>query len=208
MYVRERGLAGGGAGPPHAPLRHALEVISGREYLYEISDRFGNGRSLGPRSAVNEKRLDGYRKARADVDQRSRIAWDRVEQNARIGRALRLPAIAEPAGRILREFDLRGMLAPYLLVAEGRAPGTGHPGRLCARRAAAPSAHAVVRRVAARAAGAALRALGERPRFRREGALSAVNPAHAVRHDDPHVGRLPYLVFRLTGLGCSGWRGC
>lgn len=93
------------------------KTISGREYLYEISDRFGNGRSLGPRSAVNEKRLDGYRKARADVDQRSRIAWGRVEQNARIGRALRLPAIAEPAGRILREFDLRGMLAPYLLVA-------------------------------------------------------------------------------------------
>jgi hypothetical protein len=93
------------------------KTVSGREYLYEITDRFGNGKSLGPRSAENEQRLETYRKARADVDERSKTAWARVEEAARIGRALRLPALAEPAGRILREFDLRGMLAPYLLVA-------------------------------------------------------------------------------------------
>jgi hypothetical protein len=91
--------------------------ISGRDYLYEIADRLGNGRSLGPRSPENEQRLEAYRKARADVDARAGAAWERVGENARIGRALRLPAIAEPAGRILREFDVRGMLEPHLLVA-------------------------------------------------------------------------------------------
>src|SRR3546814_18053200 len=28
--------------------------ISGRDYLYEVTDRVGNGRSLGPRSVENE----------------------------------------------------------------------------------------------------------------------------------------------------------
>src|SRR4051812_39373419 len=77
------------------------KAVSGRDYLYEIADRLGNGRSLGPRSAENEQRLETYRKARTDVDSRVAAAWDRVEESARIGRALRLPAIAEPAGRIL-----------------------------------------------------------------------------------------------------------
>ncbi|MDM8551190.1 hypothetical protein QUF72_13985 [Desulfobacterales bacterium HSG2] len=36
----------------------------GREYLFRSHDRFGNGRSLGPRSPETEKIIDEFRKGK------------------------------------------------------------------------------------------------------------------------------------------------
>lgn len=90
--------------------------ISGRAYLYEIYDRGGNGKSLGPWSDEHAARLEAYRvqktaaKARRDA---SKLALD---ESARLSRALRLPMIASEAGPILREADRRGLLDGSLLV--------------------------------------------------------------------------------------------
>jgi hypothetical protein len=93
------------------------KTVADKDYLYEIFDRGANGRSLGPRSPETEAGLATYQKKRADIDERTAHAKERLEQNARIARALRLPAIAQEAATILVEMDVRGMLGASYTVA-------------------------------------------------------------------------------------------
>lgn len=93
------------------------KTISGREYLYEIRDRKGNGNSLGPRSTGTEAQLAAYQERRQELDPRIDAARERLRQSASIARALRLPGIAQEAGRILAELDVRGMMGTNLMVA-------------------------------------------------------------------------------------------
>lgn len=90
--------------------------VSGYTYLYEIHDRNGNGKSLGPWSEEQARRLETYRERKADARARrdgSKIALD---ESARLARALRLPMVASEAGPILREADRRHLLDGALLV--------------------------------------------------------------------------------------------
>lgn len=93
------------------------KTVSGREYLYETSDRKGNGRSLGPRAAETEEQFRHYQAERQNLDVQIAEALARLGQNAKIARALRLPGLAAEAGKILVEFDLREMLGTQLMVA-------------------------------------------------------------------------------------------
>ena len=93
------------------------KTVAGREYLYEMRDRKGNGRSAGPRASETEAKFQHYRKERAELDERAASSLQGVEQNAKISRALRLPGIAQEAGRILAELDIRGMLGSNVMVA-------------------------------------------------------------------------------------------
>lgn len=86
-----------------------------REYLYELRDRAGNGRSRGPRSAETEKRFRDFQDAKAAASQNRDGALARVTEIARILRALRAPAIPPAAAAVLREADARGMLGTDLL---------------------------------------------------------------------------------------------
>ena len=92
------------------------KTISGRDYLYETSDRKGNGRSLGPRAPETEEQFKQYQARRLDFDSQIADAQARVQQNAKIARALRLPGLAQEAGKILVEFDVREMLGTSLMV--------------------------------------------------------------------------------------------
>ena len=92
------------------------KTVGGTDYLYEIIDRQGNGKSLGPRSAENEAAFDRYhadKKAALNRRDRSREALD---ETCRLYRALRLPLIPAEAARILREADRRSLLGTHLLV--------------------------------------------------------------------------------------------
>jgi len=87
-----------------------------RDYLYEIIDRKGNGKSLGPRSAKTETLLASYQSRKADIDARLQGAGQRLRQTCAIYRSLRLPLLATDAAKILREADRRSMLDGNLLV--------------------------------------------------------------------------------------------
>jgi len=90
--------------------------VSGHSYLYEITGRNGNGRSLGAWSDALEARFNAYREDKAalrDRRERSRAALD---ESARLARALRVPMAANEAGAILREADRRGLLDGPLMV--------------------------------------------------------------------------------------------
>lgn len=94
------------------PGRLTWKRVSGHEYLYQILDRNGNGKSLGPRSPENEARYEQYRTGIAARDG----AHTRLQETGRLYRALRLPMLASAAAEILREADSRGLLGDSLLV--------------------------------------------------------------------------------------------
>lgn len=98
------------------PYGMARKEIGGRSYLYELRDRKGNGRSLGPWSDEQARRLSVYQATKAKAQARVVAGRAALEETARLARALRVPAIANEAGPILREADRRGLLGRSVLV--------------------------------------------------------------------------------------------
>lgn len=98
------------------PYGMARKEIGGRSYLYELRDRKGNGRSLGPWSDEQARRLSDYQATKAKAQARVVAGRAALEETARLARALRVPAIANEAGPILREADRRGLLGRSVLV--------------------------------------------------------------------------------------------
>jgi hypothetical protein len=90
--------------------------VQGKQYLYEISDRSGNGKSLGPMTEANEARLSEYKDMKSDTKARREASAALLQETCQMGRALRLPLLASQAGQILREADRRGLLQSRLLV--------------------------------------------------------------------------------------------
>jgi hypothetical protein len=92
------------------------KTVSGHEYLYEIFDRSGNGRSLGRIEAELEETFRLYRAEKDAAKTQRDGARDVLNESARLYRALRLPLLSSQAGPILREIDRRGLLGSHLLV--------------------------------------------------------------------------------------------
>lgn len=92
------------------------KTIADRAYLYEIHDRSGNGRSLGPWSPDNEARFADYRARKAAAKSRREASRVALDESGRLCRALRVPMLADAPGMILREADRRGLLGSRLLV--------------------------------------------------------------------------------------------
>jgi hypothetical protein len=92
------------------------KTVGGREYLYEIADRSGNGKSLGRWDEALAERFERYRAEKAAIKDRLARTQDRLAETGRIARALRLPQLVSTPGPILREADCRGLLDGQLLV--------------------------------------------------------------------------------------------
>lgn len=88
------------------------KTVSGREYLYQIIDSRGNGKSLGPRSDDTTSRYEAWHSAR----ERSDNAKAALVEVGRMYRSLRLGSISAEAAAILREADRRGMLGTSIIV--------------------------------------------------------------------------------------------
>ena len=86
------------------------------EYLYEIFDRIGNGKSLGAWDEEKEAQFEEYKAAKNALKERRDGARDALNESSRIARALRLPMLSADAGPILREADRRSLLGSHLLV--------------------------------------------------------------------------------------------
>jgi hypothetical protein len=91
------------------------KTSAGRQYLYRIRDRQGNGTSLGPRNPDTEKTYAEYQAAKTDLRDRVARISPALDEAAAVYRALRLPMIDSYAGRLLRELDLRELLGPVVL---------------------------------------------------------------------------------------------
>ena len=91
------------------------KTIGGRQYLYR-TDSKGNGTSLGPRSAATEETLAAFNRDRAASDDRLRGVREQLRIAGTLYRTLRMSMIASPAGAILREADVRGLLGHAIIV--------------------------------------------------------------------------------------------
>ena len=89
---------------------------AGRNYLYEIHDRSGNGKSLGPWSPEQEAKFKAYHENKSALKTRREESLKTLTETARLCRALRVPMLADAAGPILLEADRRKLLDGYLLV--------------------------------------------------------------------------------------------
>ncbi len=98
------------------PYNLKRKKIGDYEYLYEITDREGNGRSLGRWDEEKQAQLDTYQADKSAAKARREGARDALAETSRIARALRLPMLSADAGPILREADRRSLLGSHLLV--------------------------------------------------------------------------------------------
>lgn len=98
------------------PYHLKWHTSAGRDYLYEIRNARGDGRSLGPRSAENEAMKAAYDQQKEQLRLRQAGAEATLATTTAIWRALKLPAISHEAARILQELDVKGMLGTSLLV--------------------------------------------------------------------------------------------
>lgn len=89
---------------------------NGKDYLYEVMDRVNNSKSLGPRSKETEDSFANYTDQKTLLKERIAQSRNRLEETARIYRALRMPMLTSEAAKILREADAREMLGTCLLV--------------------------------------------------------------------------------------------
>ena len=98
------------------PYNLRWKTVKDKDYLYELFDRTGNGKSLGPRSPKTEATLEEYLSDNVAVTNRRKESRDRLAETCRLYRALRLPMIPSEAAEILREADRRSLLGTHLLV--------------------------------------------------------------------------------------------
>ncbi|MFM9884962.1 MAG: GSU2403 family nucleotidyltransferase fold protein [Burkholderiales bacterium] len=88
----------------------------GRDYLYTVVDRDGNGTSLGPRSPATESQFAAFQADKAAAVERERASSAALGDACRIYRVLRLGTIASAAAAVLREADRRKLLGSSLMV--------------------------------------------------------------------------------------------
>lgn len=92
------------------------KTVGKYEYLYEIEDRSGNGRSLGAWDADKEREFEQYQARKAELKARRKRAGEVLAESGRLARAAGAPQVSSAIGPILREADLRGLLDGALLV--------------------------------------------------------------------------------------------
>lgn len=92
------------------------KTVGDYQYLYQIHDRSGNGKSLGRMDAAREAEFVSYHAKKKELKERDSILQARLAESAALYRALRLPLLSSDAGPILRECDRRNLLGSHLLV--------------------------------------------------------------------------------------------
>ena len=89
--------------------RHGMRWVrsGGKEYLVRVTDAQRNGRSLGPRSPETERIFHEFQAAKARADEGEKKLRERMAQQIRLNKALRLGRAPALVGEILRELELR-----------------------------------------------------------------------------------------------------
>jgi len=98
------------------PYNMRIKEVSGREYLYEVTDRAGNMRSKGPLDPDKQAEFETYKTEKAELKDRLAQSKKTLKEQASLYRALRLPMLPAEAGKILREADRIRFLGEQAMV--------------------------------------------------------------------------------------------
>lgn len=92
------------------------KTVRGVEYLFRPSSRTGDGRSLGRRSPETETVLAAFEQGRVDALAREAALRAKMDEQARLNKALRLGRVPRVVSRILRQLDTQGLLGDFLVL--------------------------------------------------------------------------------------------
>lgn len=96
------------------------KVSKGKEYLVKIFSDPGTGRkkmsSVGPRSTETERLLEDFRRAKTDAVERCESIGQRVDEQARLSKAIGIGRVPVLAARIMRDLHQEGMLGEGLRI--------------------------------------------------------------------------------------------
>jgi len=98
------------------PYNMRIKEVSGREYLYEVTDRRGSMKSKGPIDPEKQAEFDQYKTEKAEMKARLALSRETLAEQASLYRALRLPMLPADAGKILREADRLRFLGDQAMV--------------------------------------------------------------------------------------------
>ena len=88
----------------------------GREYLFRSHDRYGYGKSLGPRSSETEKILADFRLAKQQIKNRLSALQDRLKEQARFCKAAMIQRVPRTVAGILRVLDQHNIFGRNVIV--------------------------------------------------------------------------------------------
>ena len=92
------------------------KTVRGKEYLFKDRDRHGNGKLLGPRSLETEAVLASFQAARLLARERMQLVTEKLEEQARLNKALRLNRVPTVIARVLRELDAAGLHDDFMVI--------------------------------------------------------------------------------------------
>lgn len=90
--------------------------LRGKEYLFKKIDAKGNGKVLGPRNRETEQTREAFRRRKAELRGRDASLKLRLEEQARLAKALRLGRVPRPTAAVLRVLDRVGLLGRNVIV--------------------------------------------------------------------------------------------
>ena len=92
------------------------KTVRSTEYLFRDRDRRGNGKSLGPRSEETEQLMATFSAGRTVAQERLRGIKEKIQEQARLNRALRLNRVPRVVARVLRELDQAGLYDSFTVI--------------------------------------------------------------------------------------------
>jgi hypothetical protein len=92
------------------------KTVRDTEYLFRDKDRHGNGKSLGRRSKETETVLTTFSAARSVAQERLRLITEKIVEQARLNKALRLNRVPRVVARVLRELDQAGLHDSFTVI--------------------------------------------------------------------------------------------
>lgn len=92
------------------------KTVRSTEYLFRDKDRRGNGKSLGPRSAETEALLAAFAAGRGVAQERLKLITEKIQEQARLNKALRLNRVPRVVARVLRELDRVGLHDSFTVI--------------------------------------------------------------------------------------------
>ena len=87
-----------------------------KEYLFRTKDRYGNGKSLGPRSEETEKIFNEFKKNKKQITQNFSSLKNRLKEQSRLCKAVKIQRVPRVVTTLLRLFEQQNILGRNLFV--------------------------------------------------------------------------------------------
>jgi hypothetical protein len=92
------------------------KTVRDREYLFKDRDRRGNGKSLGARSEQTQALLASFETGRVAAKERLQLVAEKLEEQARLNKALRINRVPTVIANVLRELDQAGLHDDFIVI--------------------------------------------------------------------------------------------